>query len=265
MSSVKNSDFVNAAESAYSMYPVPIDRNMDRFLFLCRLCYRPGGMYLDIGSYVNVYPVILRLMGMDVTIVDYFPQRSEPDEDRRIDKVLEHVYRKVGIRIIEKDVFHLSSGDIGTSRYDVISAFECMEHWHHSPRSRLKLFREALRSEHAQFIFSVPNICSLNNRVRCMIGMSPVGDYHPFFFEDGLYTGHIRELTVGEVRKLLKWSGFRLRKIYGRNNFINPRTSGFRSSLIWRGVEKLYERVPSLAEQLVVVAEKWKTSPIEDN
>jgi hypothetical protein len=76
-----------------------------------------------------------------------------------------------------------------------------------------------------------------------------------FFFGDP-YTGHFREFTLGELKKMLRWSGFDFRKVYGKNSFVVPKTRGVRGTSAWRWFEKAYEAIPTLCEHLVVVATK---------
>jgi hypothetical protein len=73
------------------------------------ISYRKGASVCDLGSYVNVYPVVLALLGMRVTTVDYYPQASpnSPHYNPNIQKAL-NIYRSVGIQVIGSDLYELT-------------------------------------------------------------------------------------------------------------------------------------------------------------
>ena len=76
--------------------------------------------------------------------------------------------------------------------------------------------REAHRvlKKGGRLILTTPNLASLENRLRLLIGMQPL--WVDFKMED--MSGHIRAYTWGELKKQLEESGFKIEKFLG--NFV---------------------------------------------
>ena len=157
------------------------------------ISYRKGASVCDLGSYVNVYPVVLALLGMRVTTVDYYPQASpnSPHYNPNIQKAL-NIYRSVGIQVIESDLYEVT---LPSESFDVITSFETFEHLWHSPKPIMEKIYSSMRKG-GEFVLSVPNIVSLDKRVKVILGRSPLSSF-TFYYENGNpFTGHRREMTM---------------------------------------------------------------------
>lgn len=224
---VSAKEFNNAFAKALELYgDIPIE-NSKRTRIVASVAFGKAEHLLDIGSYVNIYPVVLRLLGMEVTVLDSFPQRRLPGETEKIDYVLENVYKKIGINVIEQDVFDIT---LPQDKYDRISAFEVFEHLIHSPRPILKKIYDSLRPD-GKFIVAVPNIACLGKRLRIMFGESPLGNYDVFFEKGNPFTGHRREMTTKEVRLMMAKAGFELEHLFTTN--VTVPVTGKCSPLKW--------------------------------
>lgn len=162
------------------------------------------GPVLDIGSYVNIYPLALTLLGSNVTIVDYFPQLSpqSPYFNPAIPKAFDMLVMN-NVTVINCDIYEfVSSPERSSGHYARITSFECFEHLWHSPRPIVEFARERL-IEGGRFIVSVPNMASLRKRAKLLLGRSVLPEYRFFYHNGNPFTGHRREMTVGEVAYLL--------------------------------------------------------------
>ena len=66
-------------------------------------------------------------------------------------------------------------------------------------------------------VLSVPNIARLINRLRVLMGRSPLSSF-PFFFENGYpFTGHRREMTIDEVHYMMAVMGLKKKKLFTEN------------------------------------------------
>lgn len=186
----------------------------DRIKVSCALSYCKDGRLCDLGSYVNMYPVVLALLGMRVTIsttVDYYPQASpdHPHHSQDIPKVLD-IYRSVAIEVIESNLYDVM---LLEESFDIVTSFETFEHFWHSPKPVMHKIVAALRLG-GDFVLSVPNIVSLKNRLKVIMGQSPLPHY-PFFFEHGHpLTGHRGEMTIGEVHYMMTAMGLHRKKLF---------------------------------------------------
>ncbi|WP_029029345.1 class I SAM-dependent methyltransferase [Salinarimonas rosea] len=150
----------------------------------------PGGRVCDVGGGVSLYPLVARLMGTEVTVVDAL-RGWEGDVRPRVE-ALSHA----GIRFVEADVETMR---LPENAYDAVVAFETIEHLPHSPRPVLEKMVGALVPG-GRLCLSVPNIARLDMRLRLLGGRSPHENVVHFFREGTPFHGHHREYTLDELR-----------------------------------------------------------------
>ena len=204
--------FNSAYDKAISLYEqkgIKIE-NSDRIKACAAMAYGRDRTLCDLGSYINAYPVILAILGMKVTTVDYYPQKSLDHAyfNPKIETALS-IYRSAGIDVLESDLYEI---DLPAGSFDIISSFETFEHLWHSPKPVMQKVVGALRVD-GEFVLSVPNIARLGNRVKAVLGKSILPSF-PFFYETGYpFTGHRREMTVDEVDWMMKAAGLSRRQM----------------------------------------------------
>ena len=99
--------------------------------------------------------------------------------------------------------------------FDVITSFDSMEHWHHSPK---RLFQEVMRvlKPSGRFILGVPNCVNLRKRLTVPFGFgkwSSIDDW----YEQETFRGHVREPDVEDLRYIANDMGLMELQILGRN------------------------------------------------
>jgi len=87
--------------------------------------------------------------------------------------------------------------------FDAVTALAVLEHVF-DPISGIREIARLVRPG-GQAIVCLPNVASLSNRVRVLLGFLPVTSLDPGW--DG---GHLHYFTIAETRKLLERSGFRV-------------------------------------------------------
>lgn len=100
--------------------------------------------------------------------------------------------------------------------FDVVIFCEVMEHLFAPPAEILKEVRRIMRPQ-GKLIISVPNIAALYQRIRLLLGISPLpsADKLTAIF----YRGHVHEYTMGETTALLRACNFNdVRAKYVRAN-----------------------------------------------
>ncbi len=209
------SSFEDAFSHAISLYKdFGYIEQSERVRVCAAIAYQKDGAVCDLGSYVNAYPVVLALLGMRVTTVDYYPQAS-PDcayYNPNIQKALD-IYRTVGIQVIESDLYDVV---LSQDSFDVVTSFETFEHLWQSPKPIVKKIHLALKGG-GNFILSVPNIVSLVHRLQAIRGRTPLEPF-TFYFEHGNpFVGHRREMTMAEVHWMMTTMGFTKSKLFTTN------------------------------------------------
>jgi hypothetical protein len=96
-----------------------------RMQLCAALVVEPGGSLCDVGGSISLYLVALKLMGMDITVVDTLPYLdvAHLQIGGFRDKTLRRLglFDKLGITIDRQDIF---SAALPAGRYDVTCAYE---------------------------------------------------------------------------------------------------------------------------------------------
>jgi 2-polyprenyl-3-methyl-5-hydroxy-6-metoxy-1,4-benzoquinol methylase len=175
----------------------------------------PSGSVIDLGCFVPYLPVALARLGYETRIVERFELYGSTFRSE-----LEKVGSNEGIEVIDAD---LSSDDlVHLGEHDVVLLTAVVEHLNGSPRALMRRIH-ALTRPTGSLIFEVPNIATLAQRLRFLLGRSPLPDYKVYLESDYPFTGHNREMTVEEVRLLLDDSGFVIERL-ACYNYIPART-----------------------------------------
>lgn len=200
------------AESVAMYKDMPVE-NSERLRLVAALAYEPGKHLVDVGSHVNIYPVVLAKLGMQVTVVDTFPEATLPgleEQAHKIQHALDVVYPQAGITVAKVDAYDMQ---LPKASADICSAFETFEHLWQSPKPVFQKMVETTKPG-GKVIIALPNIARLASRVKALIGRSILPAF-PDYYEHGYpFYGHRREMTVGEVRWMFKREGLTIDQLF---------------------------------------------------
>jgi 2-polyprenyl-3-methyl-5-hydroxy-6-metoxy-1,4-benzoquinol methylase len=231
-------------------YPEPLRAaqlaDVPRIVFHVEQVYRPGAAIADLGGGVGLFSPTCAALGMRTWLVDDF--RDEVNRDFSIDAI--GVHRPAGVQIVACPVTEWGRSFEAES-LDVVTCFDSMEHWHHSPRPALLHAMKALRPGGLLFL-SGPNAVNLRKRLTVPFGRSNWSHFDDWFYPDE-FRGHVREPTLAELRRIVRELGFEERQVWGRN-WAGPEAG-------WRGavrslVDRSIRTVPTLCSDLYVLAAK---------
>ncbi len=164
----------------------------------------------DIGGGIGLFSAGCAAIGMEAILVDDF---GDP-VNRRLGEPVLDLHRSYGVRIESRDV--IKGGiDFPAESIDVITTFDSMEHWHHSPK---KLFASIVRSlvPGGLFILGAPNNVNLRKRVTVPLGhgtWSQMSDW----YEKEVFRGHVREPSVSDLKYIANDMKLVNVSIIGRN------------------------------------------------
>jgi SAM-dependent methyltransferase len=192
--------------------PRGIHRNWNDYRFLLRqisVLMRSSAViptdYLDLGSGAAVIPSVMALAGLRVTAVDTWAEyAAELDNLMGTREQFAARFNRLGVRWTEHDILKPPLPFPSLS-FDMISLFAVLEHL---PRPAIALAETVrLLRPGGLLLVTIPNVANLRNRLRLLIGQSPHADsiddwFGPTFF------GHYREMTLAELTRILRRSGF---------------------------------------------------------
>jgi SAM-dependent methyltransferase len=164
----------------------------------------------DVGGGIGPFSVACSVLGMKTTLVDDF---QDSVNERQGDHPLD-LHRSVGVTVVRRDVVQ-DGLDFPPSMFDVVTCFDSLEHWHHSPKRGLHDMLGSLKPG-GLFIVSVPNCVNLRKRITVPFGY---GRWSPIesWYDTPLFRGHVREPDTNDLRYIARDLGLRDVKILGRN------------------------------------------------
>jgi 2-polyprenyl-3-methyl-5-hydroxy-6-metoxy-1,4-benzoquinol methylase len=161
--------------------------------------------YLDLGAGAGVIPSVLALAGLRVTVVDIWSQHIKEFDNQMGDSAEFFArFEKLHMRWVEHNILEPPLPFPARS-FDMISLFEVLEHLQ-QPHIVLQEISRLLRPD-GLLVITVPNVANLRNRIRLLMGRSPHADDIETWFAPGFH-GHLRELTMDEVQRILGKSDF---------------------------------------------------------
>jgi len=165
----------------------------------------------DLGGGVGLFSVGCAAYGMKRTVlVDDF----DDSVNHRVGASILDIHRRHGVEVVSCDVVESGLLDIA-GKFDIITSFDSMEHWHHSPK---KLFHEVVEKLNpgGVFVLSVPNCVNMRKRITVPLGSGKWSGMQDWYEADK-FRGHVREPDVSDLRYIARDMGLVDIKIYGRN------------------------------------------------
>jgi SAM-dependent methyltransferase len=208
-----------------------------------------GASVCDLGGGVGLFSLGCAALGMRSLLVDDFrdPVNLQDGEGDVL-----ALHRSYGVRVLSRDVIALGIDDI-TERFDAVTSFDSMEHWHHSPK---RLFAAALRAlvPGGLFVLGVPNCVNLRKRLTVPLGRGRWSSMEEWY-ESPVFRGHVREPDVNDLRHIARDLGLVRSTILGRNWLGHANTNRL-VRLGSRLIDRPLRLFPSLCSNLYLVGYK---------
>lgn len=252
-------------------FPAPLVqaqlKDVGRISFQIRLVAERMGVDVslcDIGSGLGLFPAACAKLGMRVTMMDDFGHpfgegadvdsfRDAPDSVNYdlVAPTLE-VHRSLGVRVEARDPLTAGFGFPNRS-LDVVTTFDSMEHWHHSPKRLFASVMEALKPG-GLFVIGGPNAVNLRKRITVPLGRGKWTEM-AHWYETQRFRGHVREPDVDDLRYIARDLGLTAVEVLGRNwsGYLSPRRSVRAATAL---VDPLLRLRPSLCSEIYLVGRK---------
>ena len=165
----------------------------------------------DLGGGIGLFSVGCAAYGMKRTVlVDDF----DDSINHKVGTSILDLHRRLGVEVISRDVVEKGICDID-GNFDIITTFDSMEHWHHSPK---RLFHEVIGklNQGGVFVLGVPNCVNMRKRITVPLGIGKWSGMQDWYEADK-FRGHVREPDVSDLIYIARDMGLIDIKIYGRN------------------------------------------------
>jgi len=165
---------------------------------------------LDVGAGMGVVAAACAKLGMTTWSVDNRPAHS-PEHER--------IRKHFGIGYQEYNAI-TDRLDFADASFDVVNCNDMIEHLHGSPKPLLSECLRVLKPG-GWLIITTPNHAALHNRLFLLFGGSTyhsiVDWFHNPVWRKPVYTAHIREYTIPEMRYMLSEAGFTHVDVHGED------------------------------------------------
>jgi len=203
----------------------------------------------DLGGGIGLYSVGCAAFGMKrVVLVDDF----DDSVNHQVGESILDIHRSYGVQVIEGDVVAGGIEDIpGT--FDIITTFDSMEHWHHSPKGLFRGVLEKLKPG-GVFVLGVPNCVNLRKRITVPFGKGKWSSMKEWYELD-LFRGHVREPDIDDLHYIANDMGLSNITIYGRN-WLGYYSANAVTRLVTKIMDYPIRLNPSLCSDIYMVGKK---------
>lgn len=203
----------------------------------------------DLGGGVGMFSIGCAAIGLKrVVLVDDF----DDPVNHRIGASILDLHRSLGVEVDSRDVIEKGIQDLDGS-FDIITTFDSMEHWHHSPKN---LFHEVVNKLNPGgiFVLGVPNCVNLRKRLSTLLGIGKWSGMHDWY-EINKFRGHVREPDVNDLLYIARDMGLADIKIFGRN-WLGHRSASQLIRLATKIIDHPLRILPSLCSDIYLVGRK---------
>jgi 2-polyprenyl-3-methyl-5-hydroxy-6-metoxy-1,4-benzoquinol methylase len=210
--------------------------DVERVAFELSIAVVPGKRLVDLGGGVGLFSLGASKLGMDVVLVDDF---GDPVNVQWHPQTI-GLHDRYGVTVFATDV-RTWAAEVEPASVDVVTCFETMEHWHHSPRAVLEGAHRALVPG-GRIVVSGPNAVNLRKRLAVPLGRTNWSRFDDWFGQEE-FRGHVREPILADLERVLRETGFTVEDHWGRNweTFLGalgrlpkPLLRGLDAALQWR-------------------------------
>lgn len=220
-------------------------------LVLRSIKYRPLNKMniCDLGGGLGLFSVSCASIGFNRSVlVDDFKDYV----NSKYGKTVLEVHRKHGVEIYSRDIIKRGICDI-RGKFDVITTFDSMEHWHNSPKNLFNQVCKKLRPG-GIFILGVPNCVNMRKRLSIPFGIGKWSQMNEWYEIDE-FRGHVREADVEDLFYISKRLKLNNVKIYGRN-WLGYSSKNKLIRIVTTIFDLPLQMIPSLCSDIYMVSEK---------
>jgi SAM-dependent methyltransferase len=164
----------------------------------------------DVGGGIGLFSVGCAALGMRSTLVDDFGD----DVNREFAQVPQRLHKAYGVEVVSSDVIE-SPPEFADGSFDVVTSFDSMEHWHHSPKALFHRITRWLRPG-GLLVLGVPNCVNLRKRITVPFGIGKWSSMEDWY-EQARFRQHVREPDTGDLRYIARDLQLQQVEILGRN------------------------------------------------
>ncbi|MBD3411322.1 MAG: methyltransferase domain-containing protein [Ignavibacteriales bacterium] len=174
----------------------------------------PGSSILDFGCGPLDKTAILQLLGYHCAAFDDLADNWHKEGDNR-NKILDFA-EETGVTL-HTDPKAL--GELEENFYDMAMILDVLEHLHESPKGIMTRLIELIKPG-GLILISVPNAVNIRKRIDVLFGKTNLPPFEYYYNYSGVWRGHIREYTRGDLEKLADYLNLETLELRGADHML---------------------------------------------
>jgi len=164
-----------------------------------------GDLTIDVGCGIGFLALALKFLGYRVKGYDKYVFTGDSFYDKTDSQTLAKIWKENGLEIISLDIL---ADPLPEKSFGGVISIATLEHQSHP-----KLFLEkiiSLLKPNGWVYLATPNIATLSNRLRFLLGRSPISNITEFYRLADNFSGHWREYVLSELSFMVASSGLEI-------------------------------------------------------
>jgi len=221
--------------------------DVERNAFHLERAFAPGAAIADLGGGLGTFSLGCAALGMRAWVLDDFGDLLHRFYD--LQKI--GLHQELEVEVVTTPIRRWGE-HFDDESLDIVTCFDGIEHWLHSPQSVFAEAHRVLRPGGTLLIGSA-NAARLGNRLGALFGRASGASFEQWYYPPE-FRGPVREPVLGDLLRVVRELGFERQAVWGRN-WRGYAQRGLRRRLhgAW---ERLLHPVPTLCGAVYVQAVK---------
>lgn len=208
-----------------------------------------GESLADIGCGLGLLALSLKFLGYNIKGYDKYVFVGDEFYRGLNTQALIELWQKNGLEVVPADILEDSFGE---DFFDGVISIATIEHQAH-PQLFLKKINSLIK-ENGWVYIATPNIATLPNRLRFLIGRSPLSNIEEFYQQAKNFSGHWREYVLAELVFMVSQAGFDIE--INKNVGVIKKKLGLNKRFFHKLLFVLGNKLPGFKDTILVFGRK---------
>lgn len=210
---------------------------------------KKGELIADVGCGIGLLALALKNLGYRVKGYDKYVFTGDDFYNKEDSEFLIKIWQENDLEIISADIL---TDPLPEKSFGGVISIATLEH-QACPRVFLEKI-VSLLDDNAWIYLATPNVANLLNRLRFLIGRSPLSNIEEFFKQAKNFSGHWREYTLTELSFMIRNVGLLIE--ISRNVGVIQSKIRFNRKFLRKCLSAVGNHLPGCKDTLIIFARK---------